>query len=395
MRHLKIALALLAFLPAMAQGQQLPDSIRIATWNAEWWAGGNVHPVKPQVAATVTLLNAMGADFYAIEEIVNGDSLTAILPRLAGGPWSVLLSPYASGAASPANPNYATAQKLALVYKPKYFRNLRSRPFLQGNPNAAYNFASGRFPFLIEGEMPTKNGGWQPVAFILLHAKALTDAGSCQRRSAGAAILKDSLDGVLPNTPFLLLGDFNDDLDTTICAAGGTSAYAGIVADSTIAPAYKALTLPISLAGARSSDAYGSLIDHIIASDEMAGQYVAGSAVSMRDLVRAAIPDFSATVSDHYPVRATFKLRNSPAEVENMVAGNAALRLYPVPATDRIFVAGSGFFSSYRIWNALGQQVGAGDFTTGIDVENLPAGYYVLQVLEMGKGHPKMPFLKH
>jgi hypothetical protein len=387
-------LFLIAFLPAWSKAQQLPDTICIATWNGEWWAGGNVHPVRAQVAATVTLLNTIGADFYALEEIVNGDSLSAILPRLAGGPWSMLLSPYASGAASPASSNYATAQKLALLYKPKYFRNLHSRPFLQGHPYASYDFASGRFPFLITGEMPCKNGDWQPVAFVLLHAKALTDASSCQRRTEGAAILKDSLDRVLSDRPFLLLGDFNDDLDTTICAAGGPSAYAGMVADSVMAPAYKALTLPISLAGARSSDAYGSLLDHIIASDHMGGQYVAGSTVSLRNVVRAAIPAFASTVSDHYPVRATFKLRNAPASVENTAGEPAALRLYPLPATNQIFITGGRHFSTYSIWNAFGQQVGAGFFTGAVDVEKLPAGYYVLELLEARTAPVRRPFLK-
>ncbi len=273
-------------------------------------------------------MTAIQADVYALEEIVNYDSLASIVRGLPGG-YDFLVSPYGSLATSPSDPDYPEAQKLALVYRRDRVRNPHSRALMRSSSTAYYNFASGRFPFQIDVEMLCLDSVWRPFTFIVLHAKAMTDGSSCSRRMAGCHELKDTLDRYFPHTSFLLLGDFNDDLDVSNCSSATESNYAYMIDDSTH---YVALTLPLSRTGAASTAGYSSMIDHVVASDEMAVNYVAGSAEILKDFVRSVVPSYSSTVSDHFPVRTKYLLQATPSSVRPSQASE--LTISPNPARD-------------------------------------------------------------
>lgn len=115
----------------------------------------------------------------------------------------------------------------------------------------------------------------------LLHGKANTgnvseQVESWHRRKDGAAELKDSLDKYYPYSNVVILGDFNDELDQTIAPSipGNTSSYIDFLNDGSV---YKPLTLPLSLAGQRSTVSHDNAIDHQVASSAMGVAYVPGS----------------------------------------------------------------------------------------------------------------------
>jgi hypothetical protein len=307
------------------------------------------------------------------------DTFAAVVNSLPGN-YGYLVAPFGSFASSPSSSNYASAQKLAFVYRKSMVRNPHGRAMLASSTSAYRNFSSGRFPYQVDAEILGKDSLWHRVSFVIIHAKAYTDDASCSRRIEACQELKDSLDRYFPATPFLILGDFNDDLDVTNCDASfAESNYAAMVNDSTH---YKALTLPISRAGAFSIDGYTSLIDHVIASDEMAGAYVPGSAEVLRTLVKSVEPAYDTKISDHFPVRTRYVLDAISTSVEASQP-LADVRTFPNPAYTELHIAGAGAERYTCTLHDLSGRSMIELSLTGsgiIDVRQWPRGIYVLQV---------------
>lgn len=340
---LRIAFAALSlfFLPHKNFAQSAPgDTLDVVNWNLEWFADGQTHDASRQVAKAVQLMNIMDADVYALCEIVNTDSLQSLVSRL-NGDYDYIVSQFGSFAYDPGSPGYASAQKLALVYRKSVVRNAKGRALLRSSQNAYYNFSSGRFPFLVETEVKSQNGSWKPVSFIVLHAKAYSDYSSCQRRLWGANEMKDTLDTYFSNDRFLVAGDFNDDLAGTICGPGNTSTYINIVKDSTDNNSYHSPTLPLSLSGEYSIEGFSNLIDHVVASNEMYACYVAGSARSLRTKVQSWVSDYESDVSDHYPILTRYVLDNVTTAVGH-ADPEAGFRIFPNPAREQIHIRWKG-----------------------------------------------------
>ncbi len=372
-----------------AQSAPGSDTLRIVNWNIEWFGNGIQHDPSVQTAGVRTVLSGLGADVYALCEVVSADSLAAVVDDLPGE-YDFVLSPYGSLADGPADPDYAGAQKLALVYRTSSVRVTGSRALMQGSSDAYYNFASGRFPFLVNAEVRGRDGGWRSVQFLVLHAKAMSDYTSCQRRRWGALQMKDTLDRYFSNLALIILGDYNDDLDASICSGDAPTAYAAFVSDSTDANHYRAVTLPLSRTGVSSINGYSSLIDHVIVSNEVAGAYVSGSARVLREEVESIVPDFEDAVSNHYPVLSKYVM-------DGGTLTNPAVRpaidvqhpqIFPNPASDRVWLRWAGArqaILAYTVCNAAGAVLLEGAVRgtgSSIGLEGLAPGLYFLRVAD-------------
>lgn len=373
--------------PGRASAQAaLSDTLTVVNWNLEWFADGSTHNPATQVAGTRSIMQNLNADVYALCEIVNADSLYSLAASLPGG-FSAVVASFGSFAGSVQDPDWPEAQKLALVYRTGKVRVLGARPFLEADPDAYYSFSSGRYPFFVRTEVRGGDGVWRPLSFIVLHAKAQSDYTSCQRRTWGANIMKDSLDKRFANEPFLILGDFNDDLDVSICSGGGASNYASIVADSLDANHYRSLTLPMSKAGAYSLSGYNSLIDHVVASNEMAAAFIPGSAEWLKTKVTTWVPGYENTISDHYPILTKYRLNAATTGVAPRHSEPSALYIFPNPATTEVFIRGAENFTSVDILSTDGRVVRAVQGAPSpIDVSGLPPGVYFLRALAKNGG---------
>ncbi len=352
------------------------DTLQIVNWNIEYFGDPAHHQPATQVAGVRNVMTAIDADIYAICEVVDVDSFAAVVNALPGG-FGYTVAQFGSFASSASSAGYASAQKLAFVYRRSVVRNISSRAMLASSPTAYSSFSSGRFPYEVKAEVLGSDHIWRQVTFIIIHAKAYSDSGSCSRRVDGCHELKDTLDKFYANTPFVLLGDFNDDLDISNCAAFPESNYAYMVNDSAH---YKALTLPISRAGAFSIDGYSSLIDHVIASDEMARFYVPGSAEVLRSLVKGIEPAYDSKVSDHFPVRTRYVLNSTAASVSGTSVGGG-LDVYPNPTNGMLHIAAKlGDFTAWLVRDLSGKVVlNGGALTAGcIDARSLKDGIYLL-----------------
>jgi hypothetical protein len=286
-----------------------PVYLKVGSWNTEWFGDATNGPsddaLQEQNVRDVILHADL--DLWGMAELVDQTEFDTLLSELPG------YSGFMANAANVTDGSYYSTgeQKVGIVYKTDAF-TVTAAKVIAGCSSA---FA-GRPPLEVSLTFH-RSGVTEAFKLLVLHAKAFdTEAGYTERLS-GAACLKDYLD-TLPSDRVLVVGDWNDDVDESItsygssfCAQEGSSGYCqtpylNLVDD----PAdYTFLTATLSASGAHSTVSYGEMIDHHLATNELATQHVGGSTQVLRpDLWSPAIPSYGSTTSDHYPVESDFNL---------------------------------------------------------------------------------------
>lgn len=338
-------------------------TLEVVNWNVEWFGSPLQDPKNDELQQqnVTTVFNNLKADIFALVEVVNEDRLKTVVASMPGydyviGNYGSHTNPFASSP-SPVG----EAQKLAFVYNTSVIKKLSARPLLSkglntredlSNPN--YNdWASGRFPFLMEAEV-TLSCVTQKVNFVLVHAKANTSPTntSYDRRAAGARALHDSLQLLFPNDNLVMLGDFNDDLDVSITAGKTTTSWSSFTTDGA---SYTALTLPLSLAGKRSTVSHDNVIDHVVVSNEMEPYYMDQTATVRTD-VTGMVSNYGNTTSDHYPVFTRYRFAEPVAPVVSVCPAAQAFCVnsngtYTIPAFEATASCGAVTYS-YTITGA-------------------------------------------
>lgn len=240
------------------------------------------------------VLKYLQADILGVCEVVDTARFGRMIRQSLGNDYRYQMSPYS-----------AIDQKLAFVYNRHIFRRVLARPFMSVSTTAYYNFASGRFPFLLSCDMVV-NGQRKRVHFIMLHAKANADPSAYSKRQAGAVELKDSLDTYFHGQPCFVLGDFNDYFNGSM-VTGKTSPYQNFLADTGW---YKAITLPLNKPGYQTTLHYqNAVIDQQIVSGDFKKWYVEGSVWIRTDVVDRIPGYLSGNTSDHYPVSSSYNIQ--------------------------------------------------------------------------------------
>jgi endonuclease/exonuclease/phosphatase family metal-dependent hydrolase len=250
--------------------------VAILTWNLNWFQDPTEGPSDDakQYAAARDILADANADLIALEEIASEpafDRLLADLPEYAG-----VLS------------GYDWTQKTALLWRATLFE-LASARAISGLDDA------GRPPLEVSLRDKARAA---PLLVVVIHAKAQADAASHDARERLAQGLKAHLDAEHATMPSIVLGDFNDRLSGSI-TQDAESPYRAFVDDAR----YATPTLRLDAASAReSSYSWGATIDHIIVSDELAARVDEMSIDVRRQELLERYPDYTDTVSDHFPV---------------------------------------------------------------------------------------------
>jgi hypothetical protein len=146
------------------------------------------------------------------------------------------------------------------------------------------------------------NGVVSDLVLITLHAKANSDLDSYTRRKSAAVALKSYLDSAYPTQRVIVLGDFNDDVDTSI-RSGQPSPYANFVTDTA---RYLFPTKVLSDAGAHSTVTGTQMLDHHLLTNELAQLLVSGSPEVYE--VDQYVASYASTTSNHYPVLVRYAL---------------------------------------------------------------------------------------
>jgi hypothetical protein len=391
-----------ATIPSVAltgDSYNVANTLELVNWNMEWFGStaaglGPTDKVLQQANAT-SVLTALAADVYALEEVVDTvrfRNVVAALSTATGVPYAYKVSQFGSYADDVADADYIGAQKLAFIYRtdivtPTGFQGLLRCS--QAAACASYTpWASGRFPYMMSANV-TLNGVTKPVNFIVIHAKANATASSANdyaRRQTGSQQLKDLLDTTYPTANTVIVGDYNDVLNGTI-ATGVTPAVSSYNNFMTDVANYVPISLALANAGLQSTVSYKTVIDNVIANKNMGNYYINGTAAIRTDVTNA-ITNYANTTSDHYPVFTRYSFANTATATT--ASNRAALGLYPNPVTNtvRFEVPETGSNLSLQVHTIDGRLVLSGSGSVeqlnqqlGQRVGSLGTGLYLIQVV--------------
>jgi len=399
-------------------GSSLPkaDTFDIVTYNLEFFGsdvkgsdGVEFGPTDDalQIDNVAKVMNKLNADVYVVQEVSDDPSIDLLIQKLNinGKTFDKTISTswsYSFNAPEPDfppqklvvlyNTQTTTVKNTRVMFKDLYDQvraNTTTLPNYPGNDDSF--FSSGRLPYMVQIE--TNIGGVKKLVNLIdLHARANsgTDISKYNMRKYDAQLLKDSLDVYYPNSNFMILGDFNDDVKASVIA-GNPSSYESIVTD---VARYNTLTLGISQAGAYSFLSSGGFLDHIVISNELSDQYIQNS-VAVYD-PRTDIANYTTTTSDHGPVIARFELKEDNLGTIDFETNNEfAVRTYPNPTADvmNVFVKSNTERNlKLRIYDISGHLVGNPVGITGgqqndtaIPVSYLKTGIYIYTLTENNK----------
>jgi endonuclease/exonuclease/phosphatase family metal-dependent hydrolase len=274
-----------------AQGTD--TTLDIASWNIEWFGDTSNGPTNEalQLQNARAVIAGADMDIWGVAEIVSlsqWNNLKAQLPGYAG---FIAKEPNVVNGAAFYSDFNNTEQNVGILYKTSITTVTDARVILTAND---FDFG-GRPPLQVKLSV-TLNGATENVVIIVLHAKCCSDSDSWTRRRNAANALKSYLDANFPTQKVWVIGDFNDDVDTSITPQHA-SPYANFVNDTA---RYRFPTKALSDSGIASTTSFPDTIDHHLNSNEANGAYVAGSVEVFR--VDQFIPNYGATTSDHYPV---------------------------------------------------------------------------------------------
>ena len=368
------------------------QTLDIVNWNIAWFGSktAGFGPADDDLAQAniKKIMDSLEADVYAFSEVVDTLRFSKLIASMPA--YGYRLTDYCSGAANNNTAAYAVGQKLAFVYRKSIFSSIAARGMLRQSESARINWANGRFPFLVEAKIAGSSG----IDFILLHGKSGNTLADHQKREGAAKELKDSLDNYFKNKPLIILGDFNDDLDTAITSGipALPSAYGPFVSDSMGLNHYQAVSFLLSKTGSRTMSAYPDPVDHVILSDELKQAYLDGSVRVVYE-VGKWVKNYTTTTSDHYPVISRLKL---PVGTITYVINPVAVPAVKIMQSGYLLAlsapvhAGSAAISVYTLQGSLVYSKDeipsrAGFVRHQIDVTRWIPGSYVLRFASMGK----------
>ncbi|WP_223640984.1 lamin tail domain-containing protein [Corallococcus sp. EGB] len=310
----------------------------VGHWNLEWFGAPNQGPVNStsdggvpddlQVVGARDVIRDAGAHVWGLVEMVDSADFNTLVAGLSGT-YSGFLANNPTYVLSGASKYSAGEQKPGILYDSTLtYRSAQNILTAQ-----AADFG-GRPPMRVD--FTTRiHGEDAPLVVIVTHMKAFEDRTSYDQRQRSSVALKGYLDQWLPEARVLVIGDWNDDLDRSITKENGValaSPYLNFLND----PAhYTFLTKVLTDSNIRTTTEYDDSIDHTLVTDEVAVDAVPGGVQVLRP--DATIPDYSRTVSDHYPVLTRYDLSGVPGPRVRLTA--------PLGGT---FIAGTSLTFTWR-----------------------------------------------
>lgn len=401
---LSVATLLLSIQPGHAQSSA--NTLDVVSWNIEYFgAPYNSGPPNKDVQEmnVKRIMRVLDADIYGVLEVVDTLRFRRLVDSLGQGEYAFVIAPYCSSNTTGTGNSWTSGQKQAYIYRRSVFTNVSTRGMMRNSSAAYTNWGSGRFPFQLSATA-TINGVSRNLNFILLHGKAGATQSDYDRRFAASQELKDTLDAYFNSTLNLIIGDYNDALNTSIFPGATTSSYISIVADSTDTDSYKSITLPLGAAGQTTMINFPNVIDNHVISNEVLPFYIPNSA-KVRTDVTTIVPDYvsTANTSDHYPVFSQYNLSGVVTSVPPTPQSDAGLLLFPNPGRSSFFIRSTKnvpatqarLFSvgGQLIWNGIIPRLSAGTTYT-LPLPAIASGIYQL-VLTTPSGNIHLSLLNH
>lgn len=373
-------------------------TLDVVNWNILWFGStaAGQGPTNDDLAQAniKRVMDSLDADIYAFSEVVDINRFKTLIESSAG--YGYIVSDYCSNAANTSSGSYAPGQKIAFAYRKSMITNVTARGLLKSSTAANSNWASGRVPFLLQADV-VNGTATKKMNFILVHGKSGSTASDHLRRKDGAKELKDTLDASFNAANVIILGDYNDDLDSTISEGvnPALTSYDDIVKDSTDADRYKSVSMILSNTGHNSLIGYSDFIDHVIISNELEADYINGSVRLIRE-VNDWITNYATTTADHMPVVSRYLLPSSGTTavanynpdqigltlVQNPVRNKVNFKLNPASGNLKFDVLS---ISGQSIFNGPQMKTTAGTKSHAIEMVNAADGIYLLRIINNEK----------
>lgn len=383
-------LALLSAIPARTQSAA--NMLDVVSWNMEWFGSSSNGPSNDdlQEANAKKIMRYLGADIYGLVEVVDTMRFRRLVDSLGNTEYGYFISPFCSNNTTGTGNGWLTGQKLGFIYRKSMFSNVRTRGLMRSSSTAYTNWAAGRFPYMFSATA-TINGVSKDINFIVIHGKAGDTDADFIKRKGGAQELKDTLDAQFANTINIIIGDYNDALNTTISTGSGSqTSYQPIVVDSTDADHYKSITLPLGVAGQTTMINFPNVIDNHIISNEMEPYYVRNSAWIRTDITNIITDYVTAhNTSDHYPVFSQYSLEGLITGLPVVTPAAFGIRVNPNPFGSELRITATKTQTqlSAKLVNLQGQVISTrqiGTMTEGSvytpTFSSLSRGIYFLQL---------------
>lgn len=269
-------------------------ALKITTLNTEWLSCSTNGPDDDelQINNITTVIKSVQPDIIALQEVGTSSGYATLdtIAKKLGDEWGAGILPFW---------NDNCGQNQGIIYKKAKVQLvnsvlLNSGISSQGN-SYYYNWSSGRYPVLYNVNL-VDGSTLIPLSIINIHAKAMSDETSYIRRKGASEGLKAVLDGSdFKSKNIILIGDFNDYMEGSQCSTCGDSPYKNFVDDT---ENYQVLTSGLS------NPYYNNpVIDHIIISNELSGNYVQNSSALEIGATNTVI-NYRTTTSDHTPISA-------------------------------------------------------------------------------------------
>ncbi|MFC7503142.1 endonuclease/exonuclease/phosphatase family protein, partial [Nocardioides sp. GCM10030258] len=282
---------------AVVPSQGSATQLDVGNWNVEWFGDTGFGPTNESLQQQNVRDVMAGADMdvWGLSEVVSTSAFTNLVAGMPGYTGVLANDPIVTNGPQYYSDFSNAEQKVALVWRTNV-ASLVSAKVILTNQNS--NFA-GRPPveYTLRG---TFDGVTKDLVFIVLHAKAGSTSDAWNLRKPASDALKSYLDTTYPTQNVFVIGDWNDDVDTSI-TSGMATPYANFVNDSA---RYSFPTRAQSLAGVASTTDYPDFIDHQLNTNEVSAKYVPGSAVAFHP--ESWVANYATTTSDHYPVLARY-----------------------------------------------------------------------------------------
>jgi endonuclease/exonuclease/phosphatase family metal-dependent hydrolase len=376
--------------PSALRGQDVTSvgdstTLDIATWNIEWFGDANNGPSNDalQLDNVAAVMVGSGIDLWGVQEIADATDFEALLERL-GEDFEGHLA------------TNSGQQRIGFVYNKNTVQLRQIQHILE---DFEYEFAS-RPPLRLEADV-TLPDTTVSVTFVVLHMKAFSDSQSYERRAEASLRLKNHIEFTsLDTQPVIVLGDWNDQL-TESTYASQISPYQNFIDDP---DDYYFVSLPLEQAGAgtyctnSTCSSTGSMLDHLLISNELYGAYLPESAGFIPNLT-TDVPVYGSTTSDHLPLFARFDFTrvsgtaNAPGPLPFTFQVEP---LFPNPTASRVEIALTLHRPadvSIALFDAIGRQVliqsnprrPGGRMKASLDVSALPAGSYFVRISSGGE----------
>lgn len=277
--------------PDTAVAPPVDGVLETVTWNVEFFGYSKSGPSNEslQTDNIIKVVDTLDADLYAFQEVQNEQALKKLTSRMKGYR-GIFVDTHNQGNGLIYNTNTIDPISSGLI---------RENKFLDA--------WAGRKPFYFTFNYhPRKRANPIKIYAVVIHADAGASKADYGDRVKGAKKLYYYLSTQKRHAKIILLGDFNDELTSSIYE-NKPSPYKIFIQHDAL---YSFPTLVLSKHGETSEVNYQSVIDNIIISNEMDKYYKPGN-THVFIQVKYFIQNYGRTTSDHYPVEALFDMTPS------------------------------------------------------------------------------------